>query len=86
MDTQFNSRIKSEDFYDLLNKKLFDLNDKLKQVRLTIDQSQAEISRLTQKASITTAQIQRFQGDLARFAKEELRDNYSEAMESNNAC
>ncbi|HOV05657.1 MAG TPA: histidine kinase [Anaerolineaceae bacterium] len=82
MDTQFNSRIKSEDFYDLLNKRLFDLNDKLKQVRLTIDQSQAEISRLTQKASITTAQIQRFQGDLGRFAKEELRDNYSEAMES----
>lgn len=82
MDHQIHSNAKPDDFYDVLNKKMASTNEKLRQVKQTIEQSQSEISRLTQKASLVTAQLQKYQGDLDNTPKEEIRLGYMEAMDS----
>jgi two-component system sensor histidine kinase DegS len=82
MENQMNSKVKSEDFYETLNNKLLTSNEKLKQVKSTIEQSQSELARLAQKTSLVTSQLQRYQGDLEKYSKEEIRDTFVEAMDS----
>ena len=55
---------------------------KLRQIEQTIEQSQGEITRLVQKKSLDTTQLQKFQGDLTGFSKEEIRDTFISAMDS----
>jgi len=59
MDNQIGSAAVVDDFYDLLSKKIASTNEQLRQVRQTIDQSQSEIARLTQRASTMSAQLQK---------------------------
>lgn len=82
MDNQIGSAAIVDDFDDLLNKKMISTSEQLRQVKLTIEQSQSEINRLTQKTSQISAQLQRYQGDLGSIAGTEIRDTYSEAMDS----
>jgi two-component system sensor histidine kinase DegS len=83
MDNQIiNQKSTADDFYELLNKKITSVNESLKRVNSTIEQSQNEISRLTQKASLVTAQLQKCQSNLDQVSKEEINDRYTEAMDS----
>ncbi len=82
MDRQINSQATVDEFYDVLNRKIAVANEKIREVSATIDQSQNEISRLTQKASLVTAHLQDCQENLEKLKKEEIRDSYSEAMDS----
>jgi len=82
MENQISSTAIVDDFYDLLSKKIASTSEQLRQVRQTIDQSQTEIARLTQRASTMSAQLQKYQGDLVNVSGVEIRDTYSEAMDS----
>lgn len=82
MDNQISSAAVVDDFYDLLSKKIASTNEQLRQVRQTIDQSQTEIARLTQRASTMSAQLQKFQGDQVNYGAAEVRDTFNEAMDS----
>ena len=82
MDNQINSTALVDEFYALLNKKIASTSEQLQQVRQTIEQSQTEIARLTQRTSTISAQLQKYQGDLMNVSGVEIRDTYSEAMDS----
>lgn len=82
METQINQLAASDDFYDVLNRKIASANEKIRQLSVTIDQSQSEISRLTQKASLVTAHLQDCQDNLEKLSKQEIQDSFTEAMDS----
>lgn len=82
MENQNTPKPKVNEYYDTLNFKIADASQKIKLLNETIEQSQTEISRLTQKASIITAQLQKCQVDLDQVSKQEIRDSFSEAMDS----
>ena len=82
MEDQVNPKPKVNEYYETLNLKIAVANQKIKLLNETIEQSQTEISRLTQKASIVTAQLQKCQVDLDQVSKQEIRDSFSEAMDS----
>jgi two-component system sensor histidine kinase DegS len=70
------------DFFDEINSRLNSVSERLKLVNQTIDQNQGEVNRLTQKTSLATSQLQKIITDLNKSTKEEIRDAYIEAMDS----
>lgn len=54
----------------------------LKDLNTTLDQSQGELNRLTQRNSAMSAQIQQVQGQLNTISAAEVKNAYSSAMES----
>lgn len=70
------------DFLEEIEKQLDSTNQLIKEVTQTLEQSQTEINRLTQRASMVTSQLQKVTDTLERSTKEELRDAYIEAMDS----
>ncbi len=73
---------RTNDFDGEIERQLGLTNDRLKQVLQTIEQSQGEINRLTQRASLITSQLQKITDPLENATKEEIRDAYVEAMDS----
>lgn len=72
----------SNDFDAEIENQLKLTNERLYQVIQTIEQSQGEINRLTQRASLITSQLQKLTDPIENSTKEEIRDAYVEAMES----
>lgn len=71
-----------DDFHDLLERKIANANDAVKLLSSNIEQSKSEISRLTQRASVITANLQKFQANLAQVSNQEIFDSFNEAMDS----
>jgi two-component system sensor histidine kinase DegS len=71
-----------DDFYDLLERKIAIANAAIKQLSSTVEQSKSEISRLTQRASLITANLQKFQAGLSLVSNQEIYDTFNEAMDS----
>lgn len=71
-----------DDFYDLLERKIANANSAIKLLSTTIEQSKSEISRLTQRASLITANLQKFQAGLGLVSNQEIYDTFNEAMDS----
>lgn len=82
MFNQNTPKSSGDDFYDLMERKIFNANSEVKQLSSTIEQSKSEISRLTQKASLITANLQKFQGGLGMVSNQEIYDSFNEAMDS----
>ncbi len=70
------------DFFSEIDRQLESTNERLKEIEITFEQSQGEINRLTQRASLVTSQLQKVVDPLGNSSKEEIRDAYSEAMDS----
>ena len=79
---QTNPKTNADDFLNALNSKILNATDSIRQLNATIEQSKSEISRLTQKASLVTANLQKCHLDPNQVSKQEIFDSYSEAMDS----
>jgi len=73
---------KPTEFSDEINTRLNSISERLKLVILTLEQNQGEVNRLTQKTSLVTSQLQKILTNLNNSTKEEIRDAYIEAMDS----
>lgn len=73
---------KPTEFSDEINNRLNSVSERLKLVILTLEQNQGEVNRLTQKTSLVTSQLQKILTNLNNSTKEEIRDAYIEAMDS----
>lgn len=82
MEKQIDPNTMADDFYDTLNRKIASAREKAKLLNVTIEQSQSEITRLTQKSLQVTAQLQKCQGELEQVSKQEIRSSFSEALDS----
>ncbi len=83
MDFSTSSIVKSGDeFKDFISDELINAKSLLKDVNLTLDQSQGELNRLTQKKASVTAQLQKLQNNLDSAPKSEIRDAFVEAMDA----
>ena len=72
----------ADDFNSVLNGKIAAANEAINKLNLTIEQSKSEISRLTQKASLVSANLQKFQAGLDQVSKQEIYESFTEAMDS----
>ena len=70
------------DFFEEIERQLESTNLHLKEAMQTFEQSQNEINRLIQRASMVTSQLQKVTDSLDNSTKEEIRDAYAEAMDS----
>jgi two-component system sensor histidine kinase DegS len=83
MDFPTNAFLQSGDeFQDYISEQLAHSKGLLKEIILTLDQSQIELSRLTQKKASITAQLQRVQSNLESTTRAEIKDTYNEALDS----
>jgi len=83
MDFSSNALIKSGDeFKEFIMQELLHAKATLKDINLTLDQSQGEFTRLTQKKASVTSLLQRIQSNLDSASKTEIRDTFNEAMDA----
>lgn len=83
MDFSSNAIMKSGDeFKEFIKDELFHAKTMLKDINLTLDQSQSEFTRLTQKKASVTSLLQRIQSNLDSASKSEIRDTFNEAMDA----
>lgn len=83
MDFSSNAIVQSGDEYkEYINQELLHAKGLLKDINLTLDQSQGEFSRLTQKKASVTALLQKIQSNIDSASKTEIRDTYGEAMDA----
>jgi two-component system sensor histidine kinase DegS len=82
MLNQITPKSSGDDFYGLLERKITNANTEIKQLSSTIEQSKSEISRLTQRAALVTANLQKFQTGLGTVSNREICDSFNEAMDS----
>lgn len=83
MDFYNNAIVKSSDeFQEFLTNELMQTKSLLKDINLTLDQSQGELMRLTQKKASITAQLQKVQSNLDTASKADVRDAFIEAMDA----
>lgn len=83
MDFSANAMIKSGDeFKEFIMQELLQAKSMLKDINLTLDQSQGEFTRLTQKKASVTSLLQRIQSNLDSASKTEIRDTFNEAMDA----
>lgn len=54
----------------------------LKEINTTLDQSQSELSRLTQKKATVTAQLQQVQSEGEKISRTEIREAFTNAMDA----
>ena len=83
MENQSNAIVKSNnEFQEFITNELLKTQGLLRDISLTLEQSQGELSRLTQKKAAVTAQLQRFQSNLDGVSKQDIRDTFTEAMDA----
>lgn len=83
MDSSTSAIVKSGDeFQEFITEELINAKGLLKDIILTLDQSQGELSRLTQKKASVTAQLQKVQNNLDSASKSDIRDAFIEAMDA----
>lgn len=83
MDSSTSAIVKSGDeFQEFISEELMNAKGLLKDIILTLDQSQGELSRLTQKKASVTAQLQKVQNNLDSASKSDIRDAFIEAMDA----
>ena len=72
----------SEDLFDNLHNELEQTKASVKEINTTIDQSQSEFNRLTQKKANVTAQLQQIQTDPENVSRNSIRDVFTTAMDA----
>lgn len=83
MDNQPNMDANSSDnFIDFLKEELQQTNASIKEINTTIDQSQTELNRLTQKKANVTAQLQQVQTNPDNASRQSIRDIFTNAMDA----
>jgi two-component system sensor histidine kinase DegS len=83
MDNQPNIDANSSDnFIDFLKEELRQTNASIKEINTTIEQSQTELNRLTQKKANVTAQLQQVQMDPENTPRQNIRDIFTSAMDA----
>lgn len=83
MDNQpFLQENNSDDFIDNLQDELEQTNRNIKEITTTIEQSQFELNRLTQKKATVTAQLQQVQTNGEQISRKDIRDVFTDAMDA----
>jgi len=83
MDTQsFLQDHNTENFVENLQNELEQTKLGIKEINTTIDQSQNELNRLTQKKANVTAQLQQVQTDPENSSRNNIRDVFTAAMDA----
>jgi two-component system sensor histidine kinase DegS len=83
MDTQsFLQDHNTENFVENLQNELEQTKLGIKEINTTIDQSQNELNRLTQKKANVTAQLQQIQTDPETSSRNSIRDVFTSAMDA----
>ena len=71
-----------DDFHQKVVEELTSAQSALKEVTLTISQSQIELNRLAQKKAAITSQLQQAEADGGRMSSSEIREIYKNAMDA----
>lgn len=83
MDNQpFLQENNPEDFANHLQEELEQTDRNIKEITTTIEQSQFELNRLTQKKATVTAQLQQFQTNGDQISRNDIRDVFTNAMDA----
>jgi two-component system, NarL family, sensor histidine kinase DegS len=83
MDSPGGAIMKSkDDFQQVIEDQIIQSKNQIKDLMTALEQSQVEFNRLTQKKAAVTAQLQKIQTDLDGTTKEEIRDLFTQAMDS----
>jgi len=83
MDNQpFLQETSSDSFVQNLQNELEQTKDSIKEISTTIEQSQNELNRLTQKKANVTAQLQQLQMDGDNIPRKNLREVFTTAMDA----
>ncbi|MHC1741083.1 MAG: histidine kinase [Anaerolineaceae bacterium] len=72
----------SDNFVENLQNELEQTKASIKDINLTIEQSQNELNRLTQKKANVTAQLQQVQTDSENVSRNNIRDVFTSAMDA----
>jgi len=81
-DSQFSFDGTPENFIPFLNDELAQTKSSIKEITTTIEQSQNEFNRLTQKKATVTAQLQMIQTNGDQISRKDLRDAFNGAMDA----
>ena len=72
-----------DDFQQHISEEISQTQTKLDEIATTLDQSQGELSRLTQKKATITTQLQQMQGDGDnKFSRADIREAFNNAMDA----
>ncbi len=83
MDSPFSAITKSkDDFQQVIEDQIIQSKNQIKELMTALEQSQVEFNRLTQRKAAVTAQLQKIQTNLDSTTKEEIRDLFTQAMDS----
>lgn len=71
-----------ENYIPFLNDELVQTKSAIKEITTTIEQSQSEFNRLTQKKATVTAQLQLIQANGDQVSRKDIRDAFNTAMDA----